>query len=234
MIGSAPFFFQRVLREHRVDLFVAHRAPAGTKVGRDRARIVLGRVDHGDQDLDDALWLHSRPGSLRGFGRRSGQRAASLLQLRRRPLGVRVQVDVHRLDLLAPERVRLDQAAEGVVHAQPQDPLQFLVCPAGGRLADQHDDGGPQRAVRREPDVAETPEPVHVERRDAAQRVVAARMAVAGQVAQSVQGAIHGATRGAQRSTHLAEHDDRLAVKEPLQGVDLRISRSVCHYYDYS
>ena len=135
---------------------------------------------------------------------------------------------------LAPERVRLDQAAEGIVHAQPQDPLQFLVCPAGGRLADQHDDGGPQRAVRREPDVAETPEPVHVERRDAAQRVVAARMAVAGQVAQSVQGAIHRATRGAQRSTHLVEHDDRLAVKEPLQGVDLRISRSVCHYYDYS
>jgi len=123
-IGSAPFFLQRVLRKDGRDLRVRHGDPAGPKTGRDCRRIVFGGVDHGDEDLDDVRQGQSRGGRHRRDPRRGRlHHAAACLQLRRRALGVRGEVDVDGGDALAPKGPRLDEAAQRVVDPESEDRL---------------------------------------------------------------------------------------------------------------
>jgi len=185
-IGIVPFFFQLVLREDGLYLLVAHGEASGTKTCRDGARAVLGCVDYREQDVDHSGRVQGRRDSLHRL--RLRRLTAPLCELRLCVIRVRVEVDVHRLYLLAPERVRLDETAERVVNTQPQKLRQFLMRTTSGRRAHQHDDGGSQRAVLREADPADSPQSMRVELRLTAQRVVAARVAVARQIACGLQG----------------------------------------------
>jgi len=184
--GIEPFFLKSVLREHGFDLLVAHGEPSRPKARRDGERILLGRMDDGHEDIDDVQRVELRRGRRRQGNRRRHE-LASAGQLRAGHLAVGVKVDVHPGDALARDRPFLDQAAECVVHAQPQDRLQLLVRVPGRRLLDQDHDGRPKRAVPRETDIAREPQACIVERGDVAEGVIASCVAVAGQVSHPVQ-----------------------------------------------
>ncbi len=184
-----------------------------------------GLPDDGHEHVDHAS------GVERQRGRRSlaGEHCATRGELGLGGCGSPREVDVQRLDELAPEEPGSDEAAQRVVDAKPHDGLKLVVSTAGRGSLDETDQRGAQRPLLREADMAAEPEPLLIEARNPGERVVPACVAEAGEVAGASEHPKDRAGGQTQRPPQVVELGDGMNVEPTAQrahgGV---VGRRVC------
>ncbi len=180
---AAPFFFrlQSVGREDLLDVAALDPHPAsGQSFGyQGRFRDLRGGPQRLDQDLHGLLG--------RGRPQRLGDRPyhlSSLLHLPSGALGIGAHVDVSALEWLPRYPPFPDQTQQRVVHTHTEQVPELRMGAAVGSILDLNGHGLLEGAGPRETDVPEKPQSQLVKVGDVGQRVKAACVGVARQVAQ--------------------------------------------------
>src|SRR5271165_398074 len=124
-----------------------------------------------------------------GGGSRPGGRLASPLPLGLLPCRIGGEVDGLAAEGATRQEGLLGESREEVGDGGAQEVGEFIAGGAGGRLADQSDEGIGEGAVTGEADGAIEPQAVRVEARRPAKGVVASVMVEAGVIAVRLQSA---------------------------------------------
>ena len=214
---AAPFFFrlQSVGLEDLLDVAALDPHPAsGQSFGyQGRFRDLRGGPQRLDQDLHGLLG-RGRPQSPGDHP----DHLCSSLHLSSGALGIGANVEVSALEWLPRYPTFPDQTQQRVVHAHAQHVPELRVGAAVRSILNLNGHGLLEGAGPRETDVPEKPQSQLVKVGAVGQRVKAARMGVARQVAQRREIAEQGSPRPAREPIPKRPHvEDLLATKHPLQ-----------------